>query len=177
MKTISYLDAVKSRHGLKSDYQLGKFMDWGLSTVSGYRTGRRELSDDHCLQVAEALGLDVGEVLADIQAARAKTPETKRAWESVAKVFRGAAAVVLGVIAVAALVVGNPAPAQAAAQGTCERLLNRSIHYAQLALSALWVAILARWARRYSSGTLLVYLKRLRAFFLKPHRKTPLKPV
>jgi len=138
MKTVAYLDAIKSRHGLKSDYQLGKFMGWSFSTISGYRRRGREMGDEHCLQVAEALHLDAGQVLADIQAARAKSPETRKAWEGVARAFRGAAAVLLAIIAVAALLVASPGQAVAGAQGASERLLNRSIHYTHYQMGTAW---------------------------------------
>lgn len=99
MKTIDFLDAIKRRHHLATDYRLGKFLRWPQGRVSMYRTGRREFDDASCVQVARALDLPAAYVLACISAARAKNDETKRAWQDAAKLLKkGAAAVILATV-------------------------------------------------------------------------------
>ncbi len=113
MKTVDFLDAVKLRHKLTSDYQLAKLLRWTSQRISIYRAGRRELDDDACLQIAAALELPAPYVMACIAAARAKSAESKRAWEKAARLLKsGTAAVVLA----AAMLLSQNAPSASNAQ-------------------------------------------------------------
>lgn len=81
MKTTNqYLDAVKAKHGLTSDYQLAKLLGIRQSTISGYRAERSHLDDLMALKVAELLSIDPMEIIAAANVERAKTAETKRVW-------------------------------------------------------------------------------------------------
>jgi len=94
--TVQFLDAVRVRHNLTSDYQLAKFLGVHQTTVSNYRTGRSLMDEAMCLKIAAALGLgDPGEVLVAIAHEREKRPEVKRAWERVAKRLAASTAAVL----------------------------------------------------------------------------------
>ncbi|HYC45363.1 MAG TPA: hypothetical protein VED01_07725 [Burkholderiales bacterium] len=94
--TIDFLDAVRARHGIRSDYQLAKFLGTTQPLVSAYRTGRARMGEDMCLKVAAALDLPAGYVLAVNAAERAKRTEVRKAWQGVARKLAGAA---LGFIA------------------------------------------------------------------------------
>lgn len=85
--TIEFLDAVKEKFGIESDYALAKRLGFPLSTVSNYRTGRRVLDDDAALAVALALGLHPFTVIASANAERAKTPEQRARWSGVMEKF------------------------------------------------------------------------------------------
>lgn len=87
MNTIGYLDAVKKRLGIESDYALAKSLGFSLSSVSGYRTGRRFLDDDAALTVAQALNINPLIVIASANAERAKTPEQRERWSGVMEKF------------------------------------------------------------------------------------------
>lgn len=93
--TIELLDAVKARHGLTSDYQLAKMMGFNTSRVSHYRGGRRLLSDETAIQIAELLNRPAGEVLALVQAERATSDVVKKAWSKAAKALAGTAVMIL----------------------------------------------------------------------------------
>lgn len=80
MKTLEFLDAVKKKHGITSDYALAKVLDVPQSSVSSYRNGRRIIDDDMCLVVAQELGIQPITVIAAANAERAKTPEQKARW-------------------------------------------------------------------------------------------------
>ena len=85
--TIEFLDAVKEKLGIASDYALAKRLGFSLSTVSNYRTGRRVLDDDAALTVALALDVHPFNVIAAVNAERAKTPETRARWMNVIEGF------------------------------------------------------------------------------------------
>lgn len=78
--TNQYLDAIKAKHGLTSDYQLAKLMGIRQSTISGYRAGRSHFDDLMALKVAELLGIQPIEVIAAANVARAKTTEVRKVW-------------------------------------------------------------------------------------------------
>jgi hypothetical protein len=85
--TIEFLDAVKEKLGLSSDYALAKRLGFSLSSVSSYRTGRRVLDDDAALTVALALETHPFNVIAAVNAERAKTPEQRARWSGVMEKF------------------------------------------------------------------------------------------
>src|SRR6266700_741173 len=94
--TVQFLDAVRVRHGLTSDYQLAKFLRARQQTISRYRNGQSMMDEEMCLKIAAALSLDdPGEVLVAIAHEREKRPEVKRAWERVAKRLAASTAAVL----------------------------------------------------------------------------------
>jgi transcriptional regulator with XRE-family HTH domain len=103
MKSTDYLDAVKQRHGLVSDYQLAKVLGVGHSTLSNYRVGRSIMDPTMCVKLAELLAVPAIEVIAAAEVERATRPEVRKVW------LRYAAAVALGVIGLA----GAPDPSQA----------------------------------------------------------------
>ena len=112
MKTAQYLDAIKRHHQLQSDYAISKLTGWSKQAISNYRNGIRCLSDEHAIKVAELLGKDPAEVIANVHAERTKSPEERKVWLRIARQFGRAAAVVL--FAGQALTI--PFPAQAAAE-------------------------------------------------------------
>jgi transcriptional regulator with XRE-family HTH domain len=85
--TIEFLDAVKEKLGIESDYGLAKRLGFSLSTVSNYRTGRRILDDDAALIVAQALDVHPFNVIAAVNAERAKTPEMRARWMGLVEGF------------------------------------------------------------------------------------------
>jgi len=80
MKTIEFLDAVKKRHGITSDYALAKLLSVPQSSISSYRSGRRVIDDDMALTIAQELDIMPITVIAAANAERAKTPEQKARW-------------------------------------------------------------------------------------------------
>lgn len=124
--TVEFLDAIKDKYELRSDYALAKFMGWRQTRISQYRVGDRELDDDGCVQVAEKLGLPPAHVMACMASRRAENASLRRYWEEAAKLLKdGTWAVLL------AAVLGAGAPRSSEAQGALQPLTGRSIHYAQ----------------------------------------------
>lgn len=112
MTTNEFLDAVKQRHGFKSDYELSKALGVKQQTISSYRVGRTSMDPMMAAKVAELLAMNPLEVIAAAEAERAKDEKTKGFW------MRYAAALL-----VAVGVSSPPAPAEAsqaqASEGIC----------------------------------------------------------
>ena len=79
-----YLDEALTKGAAENDSDIGRKIGATRSAVSSWRSGRRVPDDDQAVKLAELLGKDPGELLAECGAARAKTPETRRAWERIA---------------------------------------------------------------------------------------------
>ena len=82
--TRLYLDEAIDRGLAKNDSDIAKKIGATRTAVCDWRAGNTAPSDDHAVRLAELLGKDPGELLAECGAARAKTPETRRAWERIA---------------------------------------------------------------------------------------------
>ena len=96
--TRELLDAVKRRHGLTSDYQLGKLLNIDRALVSGYMRGARYLAERDAFAVAHALEVEPAAVLALVQLEKARTDEGRKAWRDAVKKLGGlAAALVLSI--------------------------------------------------------------------------------
>lgn len=85
MKAIArYIDDAITAGRAKNDADIARQCGVSRPTVSRWRSGDRTPDDDEAVKLAELLGIEAGEVLAECGAARAKTPETRRAWERIA---------------------------------------------------------------------------------------------
>jgi transcriptional regulator with XRE-family HTH domain len=80
MNTAEYLEAVKRKLDLPSDYALAKALGLTRGGVSAYQNGRASLGDEVCVKVAEILNVPSGRVLIDMHMERSKAPEVKAAW-------------------------------------------------------------------------------------------------
>jgi hypothetical protein len=113
MRTVEFLDAVKRRYALQSDYAISKHFGWRISRVYEYRGGHRELDDEACVQVAQALELPPAYVMACIAEARAKDATIKKYWREAATLLKKSAAAAVATVTLA-MAYSAPAPAQAA---------------------------------------------------------------
>lgn len=73
MKTVNdYLDLMKKKYDIKSDYALAKFLGISKQRITTYRQGRASFNTEFSIIVAKFLGLDPMEIIAAMQAAREK---------------------------------------------------------------------------------------------------------
>lgn len=79
-----YLDELIDHGMVKNDSETARKLNVSRATVSDWRTGRTTPNDEQAVNLASLLRKDPGELLAECGAARAKSPETRRAWEKVA---------------------------------------------------------------------------------------------
>lgn len=70
--TDRYLDAVKSRLNIPSDYKLAQHWHVTQQRISEYRRGVTSFSDERCIEIARILDLPAEQVLFEIQAERAR---------------------------------------------------------------------------------------------------------
>jgi plasmid maintenance system antidote protein VapI len=82
MKTIiDYIDDLKEKTG--SDYKSVKLLKVSRNTISTIRS-RNQCGDDTAIKIADALGIDQGEVLIAAAIARSEG-DVKNAWEKASK--------------------------------------------------------------------------------------------
>jgi len=78
--TLDYVDAVKIKHDLPSDYALAKLLGVSKQAVSNYRLGKGGFDDLTAVRVAELLNLNPMEVIAVANRERAKSEDARRVW-------------------------------------------------------------------------------------------------
>jgi transcriptional regulator with XRE-family HTH domain len=93
MKANQYLDDVKTRHNLSTDYALAKTLAVSHGTISNYRKGRSVMDPTLAVKVAELLNLNPLVVIAAAELERARRDDVKKVW------LRYAAALMLAVAA------------------------------------------------------------------------------
>lgn len=84
MRTVDFLDAIKTRYNLPSDYAIQKVLGIHRSTISTYRTKDHAFDDEIAVKVAHVLDLPEGYVLACCHRERSKSPTVKKAWGAIA---------------------------------------------------------------------------------------------
>jgi predicted transcriptional regulator len=83
MKTsLDYLDEMKAKQGLPSDYAAANVLGVSRAAVSAYRVGRNQFDNLTAAKVAELLGIDAMEVIAAVNYERAKDEHTRALWLS-----------------------------------------------------------------------------------------------
>jgi hypothetical protein len=112
--TLHFLDAVKARHELPSDYALAPLLGITRSEVSRLRNRKNYLGDSTAIKVAELLEIDSGIVIAAVHAERAKSDAERTAWASIFEKLGGLAALVL--IGIGGLTAAPPAEASTGLQ-------------------------------------------------------------
>lgn len=95
MNSTQYLEAVKSRHNLASDYAAAKFLGVTISTARSWAKGSHSMNDEMALKMAELLDIKPEKILLDIHAERAKDSKAKKVFEKLAATF---GAVIMSVI-------------------------------------------------------------------------------
>lgn len=106
MTTVDFLDALKARYNLRSDYAVAKLLGISCQRTSMYYSGTRRFNPEMSIQVAELLGLDPISVLASVELERETRPAVRQLWERFAAGFAFAV--------LAAGLAGAPSPAPAA---------------------------------------------------------------
>lgn len=87
MKTPEYLELVKRKLSLPSDYALAKTLGVTRGAVSSLQAGKTAMSDETAVKVAEFLGLPAGRILIDVHMERSKAPEVRAAWMGMMEKF------------------------------------------------------------------------------------------
>lgn len=102
--TQGLIEAAKLNSGTPSYYRLARILDVSDQALTKWRNGHTP-DDSHASKLAEMAGLDIGYVLACMNAERAKDEGLKAAWAKAAKVLESAALVLfLGILSTLASV-------------------------------------------------------------------------
>lgn len=83
--TTDLLDEVKKAEGIQSDYALAKRLDVLPQTISNYRHGRTQMSDEIAVAMATMVGRPAAPILAQLASERAKSPDVAKIWREAAK--------------------------------------------------------------------------------------------
>jgi plasmid maintenance system antidote protein VapI len=89
MKASKWIDRVKVKKNLSSDYAVAKALGITQSAISVLRVRESTLSDEASLKVATSLGIAPVIVLVDQALERAKTDDARRAWADIINVLVG----------------------------------------------------------------------------------------
>lgn len=129
--TVQLLDAIKTRHNLKSNNAIAPLLGCTISAISQFYNYKAVPSDETAVKIAELLSVDPAFVTACIQGERTKSAAVKAMWGRIAEHFGGVAAVLLlAVLVIPALnMSGSISPDFAVVSMTS--LLSNNIHYAK----------------------------------------------
>lgn len=81
MKSVKYLDQLKTAKHLKNDVALCELLAWGSGRMSQYRTGKNIMDNEACVQVAMELGINPLEVIMAADIDRAEKKGQHSIWE------------------------------------------------------------------------------------------------
>lgn len=118
MKSVKYLEDVRSKYDLKTDAALALKLGKTAPAISQYIKGTRVMDDEACLAVALALNINPMEIIGAACIDRAEKTGQKSLWE----VFmsRGAAVAASVLMATSVNLFLTPAPAEAATMRVTE---------------------------------------------------------
>ena len=85
--TIQYLELVKAKLALPSDYALAKVLGVSHTSIIQYRNGRSALGIETSMKVGQILGIDSHAVYADGQVERAKSEDQTAFWTGISEKF------------------------------------------------------------------------------------------
>ena len=129
MRSVKYLEQVKTKYGLKNDLALAKHLGWTSGRVSQYMSGKRVMDDESCLALALQLEIHPLEIIGNACIDRAEKVGKTSLWES----FMAKAAMTAGAVLVASgvnlfLTTGD---ANAASMRVADPATSVSIDYAK----------------------------------------------
>ena len=85
--TTDLLDEIRDIKGLGSDYAVAKLLEVRTQTITSYRTGRTQMSDEMALRAARVIGRAPAPLFAQLAAERSKDAEVSKVWVEAAKVL------------------------------------------------------------------------------------------
>ena len=90
MKSADFLEAIKKKYGIKTDYRLGQILKISPTRISMYRTSEREFDEATCELVAIELDEPIEYLVAEIQTVRATRTKHEAAWRRLARLVKKA---------------------------------------------------------------------------------------
>ena len=87
MNTKQYLQAVKQRLCIESDYALAKALGLTRGAISKYQNDGAFLGSDTAIKVADILKMPVEIVILDMEKERAKDDTMRAVWQEITRGF------------------------------------------------------------------------------------------
>ncbi len=85
MKSINdYLNDVKQKLALETDYKLAKWLECRTGALSNYRSKKAGIDNYRATKIAEALNISPMEIIATAEAEREKNEEQRNYWKKLA---------------------------------------------------------------------------------------------
>lgn len=145
MRIEKYLDAIKAKHGLKTDTELAQALGVKQNAVSQYRSGKRLPDNEACLLIAQALEMaDPMPVIMAADMDRAERAGQRSLWEVFSRrMAQAAAPATLAVLVASVTNFVTPTTAQAStgadstANSKCYVKSSRMRRWLQQALRAV----------------------------------------
>lgn len=81
MNTVDYLEEVKKKHNIQSDYKLAEHLNITRSAISRYRNYDAHMDNFTCYKIAESLEINPHKVLIDIAMGKEKKEDKKEYWK------------------------------------------------------------------------------------------------
>ena len=81
------IDAIKEAKAIGSDYAIAKRLGLKPQTISNYRKGRTQMSEETAVAVAAMLGRSLAMILVQLAAERARIPEVAKTWKEIARIL------------------------------------------------------------------------------------------
>lgn len=111
--TLEYLQAVKEKLGIESDYALANALDLTREAISSYKLKKSIMNDDTCAKVAEILEIDVFMLITLANYERSKTEDRKRYWSNLYQTAAKNLATALSIVVVSLGLISMPNEAKA----------------------------------------------------------------
>lgn len=99
-KTADFLDEVKRKKGITSDYALAKVLGVRTQRIDHYRKERVVLQLLDCITISEILNIPALQIMAEIGISQGKKEEEKKRWVDFLKRAPGIAAAVALIVLV-----------------------------------------------------------------------------
>ena len=88
MKTSEYLSLLIRQAGRGANAELARMLGVHRAAITNYQSGHRIMDDYTAAKVADMLGIDQMELIAQANAEREKDPQRRAYWEAKAKTAR-----------------------------------------------------------------------------------------
>lgn len=117
MKLAKILDALKEKHGIASNAELGRILGIDKRRIGDYYGTERTPTDDDYAKISLASGIREDEIRAAVKIERAEDETERQLWKAYLKKFGGVAASVALVTCAGVILQMTPTDAKAKGQG------------------------------------------------------------
>lgn len=111
MNTVDYLEEVKKKHNIESDYKLAQHLKITRAAISRYRNYDAHMDNFACYKIAESLEINPHKVLIDIALEKERKEEKREFWKQKLKDLKIVPSIFL--VSIITFSAATPIPAEA----------------------------------------------------------------